>query len=52
MERLSLVVSWDVIKLWNLRTGKEIRTLASPIFGTNSLSFSLDGRTLASGEDS
>jgi WD40 repeat protein len=41
--------SWDVIKLWNLKTGREIRSLANSNFGTNSLVFSLDGQSLISG---
>ncbi len=37
------------IKLWNLETGKEIRTLTGHNDHVNSVSFSSDGKTLASG---
>ncbi|BBC22282.1 multi-sensor hybrid histidine kinase [Pseudanabaena sp. ABRG5-3] len=37
------------IKLWNLETGKEIRTLKGHDNYVNSVSFSPDGKTLASG---
>jgi WD40 repeat protein len=43
------------IKLWNLATGKEIRTLkeasdkAFPLAGVNSIAISPTGQTLASG---
>jgi WD40 repeat protein len=37
------------IKLWNLETGKEIRTLKGHNDYVNSISFSPDGKTLASG---
>jgi WD40 repeat protein len=39
------------IKLWNLETGKEIRTLQGHDNFVNSVSFSPDGKTLASGSD-
>ena len=37
------------IKLWNLDTGKEIRTLQGHKDSVNSVSFSPDGQTLATG---
>ena len=37
------------IKLWNLETGKEIRTLKEHEDSVSSVSFSPDGKTLASG---
>ncbi|NCR18128.1 MAG: hypothetical protein GPJ22_12855 [Microcystis aeruginosa LL13-03] len=39
----------NTIKLWNLETGKEIRTLKGHDNLVNSVSFSPDGKTLASG---
>jgi WD40 repeat protein len=39
------------IKLWNLDTGKEIRTLQGHDSYINSVSFSPDGKTLATGSD-
>ncbi|WP_414579649.1 WD40 repeat domain-containing protein, partial [Anabaena sp. CCY 9402-a] len=39
------------IKLWNLETGKEIRTLNGHSEFVWSVSFSPDGKTLASGSD-
>ncbi len=39
------------IKLWDLASGKEIRTLSGHQEGVNSVSFSPDGKTLASGSD-
>jgi WD40 repeat protein len=42
--------SWDnTIKLWNVETGQEIRTLSGNGYGVSSVSFSSDGKTLASG---
>jgi WD40 repeat protein len=37
------------IKLWNLTTGKEVRTLTGHESGVYSVAFSPDGQTLASG---
>jgi WD40 repeat protein len=37
------------IKLWDVETGKEIRTLTGHNSYVNSVSFSSDGKTLASG---
>jgi WD40 repeat protein len=37
------------IKIWNVATGQEIRTLKGHSNGVNSVAFSPDGRTLASG---
>jgi WD40 repeat protein/energy-coupling factor transporter ATP-binding protein EcfA2 len=39
----------DTIKLWNVETGKEIRTLSGHNICVSSVSFSRDGKTLASG---
>jgi WD40 repeat protein/energy-coupling factor transporter ATP-binding protein EcfA2 len=39
----------DTIKLWNVETGKEIRTLSGHNESVSSVSFSSDGKTLASG---
>ncbi|TYT71589.1 WD40 repeat domain-containing protein, partial [Microcystis aeruginosa] len=39
----------NTIKLWNLETGKEIRTLSGHDGNVTSVSFSSDGKTLASG---
>ncbi|MCA2509307.1 MULTISPECIES: hypothetical protein [unclassified Microcystis] len=41
----------NTIKLWNIRTGKEIRTLQGHNSRVSSVSFSRDGKTLASGSD-
>ncbi|MGF2036696.1 MAG: hypothetical protein RMZ43_015510 [Nostoc sp. CmiVER01] len=41
----------NTIKLWNLETGKEIRTLTGHHYTVRSVSFSPDGKTLASGSD-
>ncbi|MEH1849174.1 MAG: serine/threonine-protein kinase [Nostoc sp.] len=42
--------SWDnTIKLWDVNTGKEIRTLISHANWVNSVAFSPDGKFLASG---
>ncbi|REJ60645.1 MAG: hypothetical protein DWQ56_05500 [Microcystis aeruginosa DA14] len=41
----------NTIKLWNIRTGKEIRTLQGHNSRVFSVSFSRDGKTLASGSD-
>ncbi|MCF2151378.1 hypothetical protein IQ276_034185 [Desmonostoc muscorum LEGE 12446] len=37
------------IKLWNVETGEEIRTIKTHYTSANSISFSPDGKTLASG---
>ena len=37
------------IKLWNVASGRELRTLGGHIDGVDSIAFSLDGRWLASG---
>jgi WD40 repeat protein len=39
----------DTIKLWNVETGQEIRTLTGHNSGVLSVSFSPDGKTLATG---
>jgi WD40 repeat protein/energy-coupling factor transporter ATP-binding protein EcfA2 len=39
----------EKIKLWNVETGAEIRTLSEHTSGVMSVSFSADGKTLASG---
>jgi WD40 repeat protein len=42
--------SWDsTIKLWNVETGKEIRTLSGHNGSVYTVSFSPDGKTLATG---
>ena len=41
----------NTIKLWNVETGKEIRTLSGHNEGVTSVSFSSDGKTLASGSE-
>ncbi|MBH8573746.1 trypsin-like peptidase domain-containing protein [Nostocaceae cyanobacterium CENA369] len=42
--------SWDrTIKIWDVATGEEIRTLASNSYWAESVAFSPDGKTLASG---
>lgn len=42
--------SWDkTIKIWNVATGEEIRTLKSNSYWAESVAFSPDGKTLASG---
>jgi WD40 repeat protein len=39
----------NTIKLWNVETGKEIRTLKGHDNSVNSVNFSPDGKTLVSG---
>jgi WD40 repeat protein len=39
------------IKLWEVATGQEVRTLEGHTWGVNSVAFSLDGKLLASGSD-
>jgi WD40 repeat protein len=39
------------ITLWDLRSGKELKTLSGNFDGVSSVAFSPDGRTLASGSD-
>ncbi|MFK0735411.1 MAG: WD40 repeat domain-containing protein, partial [Gloeotrichia echinulata HAB0833] len=39
----------NTIKIWNIATGKEIRTLNGHSSFVNSVAFSPDGKTLASG---
>src|SRR5215216_2774263 len=41
----------DTIKLWDVATGRELRTLAGHARGVTSVAFSPDRRTLASGGD-
>ena len=41
----------NTIKLWDVGSGKELRTLAGHLFRIHSVSFSSDGKTLASGSD-
>jgi WD40 repeat protein len=41
----------NTIKIWDIATGKEIRTLDGLHNGVNSIGFSPDGKTLASGND-
>ncbi len=41
----------ETIKLWNVDTGKEIKTLNGHDFAVYSVSFSPDGKTLASGSE-
>jgi WD40 repeat protein len=44
--------SWDrTIKLWNVETGKEIRTLKGDDWFVKSVNFSPDGKTLVSGSN-
>ena len=35
--------------LWDARSGKELRSFASPVDGINALEFSSDGRTITAG---
>ena len=39
----------NTIRLWNVRSGRSLRTLEGHTNGVNSVAFSPDGRTLASG---
>ena len=39
------------ITLWDLRSGKEVKTISGNLYGVSSVAFSPDGRTLASGSD-
>ena len=39
----------NTVKLWDVATGRELRTLISHTGGVNAVAFSLDGRWLASG---
>jgi WD40 repeat protein len=39
------------IKLWNLATGQQIRTLRGHVDGIQSVVFSWDGKTLVTGGD-
>jgi WD40 repeat protein len=39
----------ETIKLWEVATGREVRTLKGHTWGVNSVAFSLDGKLLASG---
>ncbi|MBD2287643.1 WD40 repeat domain-containing protein [Microcystis wesenbergii FACHB-1317] len=39
------------IELWNVETGKEIRTLKGHYYPVRSVNFSPDGKTLVSGSD-
>jgi WD40 repeat protein len=41
--------SWKTIKLWEVATGRELRTLGGHSEAVNSVAFSADGKTLASG---
>jgi WD40 repeat protein len=45
----TLATAGDVIQLWNVRTGKEIETLAGHLNLVSSLAFSPDSKTLISG---
>ena len=44
-------VSDDGVKLWDISTGKEIKTFKEDSEGFGSVSFSLDGKTIASASD-
>ncbi len=39
------------ITLWDIRSGKEVKTLSGNLDGISSVAFSPDGKTLASGSD-
>jgi WD40 repeat protein len=39
------------ITLWDLRSGKEVKTISAHLDGVSSVAFSPDGKTLASGSD-
>ncbi len=42
---------WKTIKIWNINTGKEVRTFKGHTLPVNSVSFSPDGRYIVSGSD-